>query len=422
MSGSGLAARCGWFSALLVLALMLLTGGPAGLALAQEAPYEITPLGTDAGRRVDRYQITLGPGASLWELGFNRLPMVAIEQGDQKVVELIEQSFKTEYPDRDAKLVKPGDSFVLEVPSGTFVSKTVNRDQPDRVMFESYAGDQLTAFPKDPTVQYRLRRASDPNQIEVMVQGGQSDAVEEAKKIYDVPDPDFLQVRTVRGALAERTSKIVVDPNRRYLDDFRAIRDKAIRTEDTSQGLKAYYFDPQNQDIPFIRVDDNIGDQTDPATFTRIFRIAYYKDGTIRKYLITEAGDSTGALSKPDSEIWQQTLPTWKEWLPGQAEALAPFAPAIASSGSLQPGRILVLAFRPRVVPPATSRPTASAAGGSGLSCAGVPLGMVLLGGVLMVRTRRRSTIDVTSANHTGGILAAWSAMRRVIGSGRGGN
>ena len=43
---------------------------------------------------MDRYQITLGPGASLWDLGFNRLPLVAIEQGDQKVVELIEQSFQ----------------------------------------------------------------------------------------------------------------------------------------------------------------------------------------------------------------------------------------------------------------------------------------------------------------------------------------
>jgi len=395
MTGGDLAARRGWFTALAVVVTLLVAGlaGPAA-SLAQEAPYEISPLGTDAARRVDRYQITLGPGASLWELGFNRLPMVALEQGDQKVVELIEQSFKSEYPDRGPQLVKPGDSFVLEVPAGTFVSKTVNRDQPDRVTFESFAGDQLTTFPKDQTVQYRLKRANTPDQFEVMVQGGQADPVETAKKIYDVPDPDFLQVRTVRGALQERTAKIVVDANRRYLDEFRAIRDKATRVEDTNQGLKAYYFNPSDQDIPFVRVDDNVGDQTDPATFTRIFRIAYYKDGTVRKYVITEAGDSTGALAKPDSEMWQQTLPTWKEWLPGQAEALAPFAPAIASSGALQPGRILVLAFRPRVTPPAQSRP-AAAGQGSGLSCAGLPLGMVLLGGVLASRKRKqRSAVD----------------------------
>ena len=94
-----------------------------------QATYEISPIGTDSGRRVDRYQVTLGQGASLWDLGFNRLPMVAIEQGDQKVVELIEQGFRAAYPDRGPQLVKPGDSFVLEVPTGTFVSKTITRDQ-----------------------------------------------------------------------------------------------------------------------------------------------------------------------------------------------------------------------------------------------------------------------------------------------------
>lgn len=385
MGGSGATARWSW--CILLLALVIV-GSDAllepAVALAQ-ASYEISPLGTDAGRRVDRYQITLGPGASLWELGFNRLPLVAIEQGDQKVVELIEQSFRTEYPDRGPELVRPGDSFVLEVPTGTFVSKTINRDQEDRVVFESFAGDQVTTFPKDPVVQYRLKRADSPEVVEVLVQGGQADAVEEAKKIYDVPDPDFIQVRTVRGALQERTSKIMVDANRRYLDEFRAVRDRATLVEDTPQGLKAYHFDRDDLDVPFVRVDDNIGDLTDPASFTRVFRIVYYRDGTVRKYVITEAGDSLGALGQPESEVWRRTLPNWHEWLPGQAEALSPFAPAIASSGALQPGRILVLAFRPRVTP---ASPRAGGGGGlgSGLSCAGVPIGLVLLGGILASR------------------------------------
>jgi hypothetical protein len=389
MVGGDSWARRGWCTGLVLLMTLLACCLPVPLRAWAEESYEISPIGTDAARRVDRYQVTLGPGASLWELGFNRLPMIAIEQGDQKVVELIEQSFRNEYPDRGPQLVKPGDSFVLEVPTGTFVSKTINRGQPDRVQFDSFAGDQLTTFPKDQVVQYRLKRASAPDQVEVLVQGGQTDAVEAAKRIYDVPDPDFLQVRTVRGALQERTSKLMVDPNRRYLDDFRAVRSRAIRTEDTTQGLKAYYFDPKDQDVPYIRVDDNVGDQTDPATFTRIFRIAYYRDGTIRKYVITEAGDSTGVLAKPENEIWRQTIPTYQEWLPGQAETLAPFAPAIASSGALQPGRILVLMFRPRVTPPST-RPAAAGSQGSGVSCAGVPLGIVLLGGVLVARTNRK--------------------------------
>jgi hypothetical protein len=395
MIGSSTTARWGWYAALLVaavLAAVLLIESAVARAqtpapAAPPAPYEINPIGTDASRRVDRYQITIGPGASLWDLGFNRLPLVAIEQGDQKVVELIEQSFRNEYPDRGAQLVRPGDAFVLEVPTGTFVSKEINR-QGDRVTFESYAGDRITTFPQDPVVQYRLQRASDPDHVEVLLQGGQADPVEEAKKIYDVPDPDFIQVRTIRGALAERSSKIMVDANRKYLDEFRVYRDRATLVQDTAQGLKAYHFSRDDQDIPFVRVDDNVGDLTDPAAFTRIFRIAYFRDGTVRKYVITESGDSTGVLARPESEMWRQTLPTWQEWLPGQAETLPPFAPAIASSGALQPGRILVLAFRPRITV-ASPRPTGAAAQGSGISCLGVPLGLVLLGGVLTTRTKK---------------------------------
>ena len=390
MIGGRPVARWRWRTVVATVLVMLAALVSAPTSVLAQGAYEISPLGTDSGRRVDRYQITLGQGASLWDLGFNRLPMIALEQGDQKVVELIEQGFRAAYPERGPELVRPGDTFVLEVPTGTFVSKTITRDpaQPDRVTFESYAGDQLTTFPKDPIVQFRLRRASTPDQVEVQIQGGQADAVEEAKKIYDVPDPDFLQVRTVRGALAERTSKIQVDVNRRYLDEFRIVRGQATRQEDTLQGLRAYYFDDPN--ISFVRVDDNVGDQTDPANFTRTFRIAYYRDGTVRKYVITETGDSTGALGRPESEVWRRTLPNWQEWLPGIPEAMPPFAPAIASSGALQPGRILVLAFRPRVVQ-ASPRPVGAAGQGSGLSCLGVPIGMVLLGGVLAAHTRKRA-------------------------------
>jgi hypothetical protein len=318
MVGGSTMARWIWYTALLALAALCADSLLEPAIAAAQAAYEISPIGTDAERRVDRYQITLGPGASLWDVGFNRLPLVAIEQGDQKVVELIEQSFRNEYPDRGPQLVRPGDSFVLEVLTGTFVSKEVNR-QGDNVIFESFAGDRLTTFLQDPVVQYRLQRASDPDHVEVLIQGGQADAVEAAKKVYDVPDPDFIQVRTVRGALAERTSKIMVDANRKYLDEFRAVRDRATLVEDTPLGLKAYHFSRDDADIPFVRVDDGVGDLTDPATFTRIFRIIYYRDGTVRKYIITEAGDSIGALGRQENETWRQTLPTWQEWLPGQA-------------------------------------------------------------------------------------------------------
>jgi hypothetical protein len=387
MTRGAATVRSIWLLSVLALGGALLLACCLGLRAWAQESYEIAPLGTDSVRNVDRYQITLGPGASLWELGFNRLPLIAIEQGDAKVVEIIEQSFRAAYPDRGPELVKPGDSFVLEVPAGTFVSKAVTR-QPDRNIFDSYAGDQLTTFPKDPIVQYRLKHADSPDKVEVSVQGGQADPVDAAKKIYDVDQPDFIQVRTARAALQERTTKITLDTNRRYLDDFRAVRDRAKRVEDQPSGLKSYFFDPADQDVQFVRVDDGVGDQTDPANFARTFRIAYYRDGSVRKYVITEPGDSTGALGQPDNEIWRQTLTTWQEWLPGQAEALPPFAPAISSAGALQPGRILVLAFRPKTTPPSPRPAGAATPKGSGVDCMGLPLGMILIGGILAIRRR----------------------------------
>ena len=89
-------SRLGSLAGLLAVCVVLVGGPVAGRERATvwaQSPYEITSIGTDPAARVDRYQVTLGPGASLWDLGFNRLPLVAIEQGDQKVVELIEQSF-----------------------------------------------------------------------------------------------------------------------------------------------------------------------------------------------------------------------------------------------------------------------------------------------------------------------------------------
>src|SRR3954451_10080860 len=120
-------ARRGWCTGLVLLMTLLACCLLVPLSAWAEESYEISPIGTDPARRVDRYQITLGPGASLWELGFNRLPLIAIEQGDSKVVEIVEQSFRAQSPDRGPELVRPGDNFVLEVPAGSFVSKTVDK-------------------------------------------------------------------------------------------------------------------------------------------------------------------------------------------------------------------------------------------------------------------------------------------------------
>lgn len=371
----------GWCA--LLLTLLALLALPC-VAVAQET-HEITPLGTDPARGVDRYQITIGPGGSLWDIGFNRLPLVALEQGEQRVVELVEQGFRAQYPERGPNEVRVGDSFALEVQSGTFVARTIDR-QGDRVVFESFGDDQVTTFPRDPVIAYRLRRKADPDHAEVLINGGQADAVEEAKRVYDVDPPDFLQVRTVRGALMERQARLTVDLTKKYLDEFRNYRDRASRVEDRPEGLKAYSFEQDAADVPFVRVEDGVGDETDPGNFPRVFRIAYYRDGTIRRYIVTESGDSLGPLSRPDNETWARILPQYQEWLPGQSEALPPFSPAISGAGALLPGRLLVLTHRPRIAPP-SPRPSGSRAG-AGADCLGLPLGLLLAGAAWAAKVR----------------------------------
>ena len=384
-------SRWVWLAATL-MALVGLLGSPlltfasppfARLAAFAQAAYEISPLGADPERRVDRYRLTVGSGASFWEVGVNHLPLSALEEGDLKAVELVEQAWRAQYPDRAAGDLRPGDSFVLEVAAGSFVSRGFTR-QDDRLVYESFAGDQLTTFPRDSVIQYRLRRADDPNRAEVLIHGGQASAVDEAKRVFDVDPPDFLQVRTVRAALQERTVKLTVDLNRKYLDEFRLYRDRAVRVEDLPDGLKAYHFSRDDADIPFVRVDDGVGDETDPGNFPRLFRVAYYRDGTVRRYLVTESGDGLGTLTRPDSAAWNKILPAWQEWQQGQAEALPPFTPALNAAGVLLPGRILVVAFRPRIVQP-TPQPS-RATSGSGADCLGLPLGLLLAGGIWLRR------------------------------------
>ena len=378
MARVGIAQRV-WLAALLTL-LTLSAGVPS--AQAQDA-YELTPLGSDSARGVDRYQVLVRAGGSFWDLATSHLPLLALEQGDLKAVEAFQQGWRAEYPDRNPNGLRPDDSFVLEVPTGTFVAKTSAR-QDDRLVFESFAGDVLTTFPRDPVVAYRLRRAASPDQAEVLIHGGQASAVEEAKRVFDVDPPDFIQVRSVRAALQERTVKLTVDLNRKYLDDFRNYRDQASRVEDVGERLKAYWFDRSATDVPYVRVDDGVGDETDPGNFPRVFRVAYYRDGTVRRYIVTESGDAMSTLSRPDNAAWTKVLPAWQEWSPGQPETLPPFTSAVSAAGALQPNRILVLAYQPRTG--AGSQPARTSPAGSGLECLGIPLGLLMAAGVLVRR------------------------------------
>jgi hypothetical protein len=380
-------------SALLATLLTLcLLGSPA---TAQTA-VEIRPLDRDSGRQVDRYQITLLRGSTLWEVANNFLPLTALDQGDARAFEIVAESFQRAFPGRSPNAVQPNDSFVLEVPSETFVTQQVTRDGGS-VVFTSFQGDQLTYLPRNPAIQYRLVRKDNPDRAEVSLTGQGGSAVDLAREIFQVDPPDFLQLRMVRGALSDRESKVLVDLSKKYLDDFRNYREQAVEVADGEDGLKVYTFSPAQEDIPFVRVEDGIGDSNDPGTFPPVFRLAYYRDGSVRKYILTESGDTVAQFTRPDPARWQKVLPSVSSWEPGTPDAVAPFTPAINQAGSLIPGRLLVVTFTPtRPTPsPAPRSGANSPPAGAGLSCFGIPL--VVLSGLGLtswgIASRRRQTL-----------------------------
>ncbi|MFN8521526.1 MAG: hypothetical protein U0821_00280 [Chloroflexota bacterium] len=374
-------------------------GGWAGMALlllicliglvdpgAAQTVYEVIPLGKDTERNLDRYQVVIGAGGSFWDFAALHLPLLGLEVGDARVIDMLESAWRSQHPERGPTEVRPGDSFVMEVAAGTFVARSVSR-QPDRLIFAGTGGDEVVTFPRDPAIGYRYRSAETPERAEVVINGGQYSALDTARRVYDVDRPDFIQVRTIRGALQERTTKLTVDLSRRFLDEFRQFRDRAVRVEDGSGGLRTYWFDRADQSVPFVRVDDAVGDETDPGVFPKLFRVAYYRDGTVRRYLVTESGDSLGKFQQPDNAAWNRVLGEWREWQDGQAEPVPPFAPALSATGALLPGRILVVANRPRLQQ-ASPRPTGAAGTGSGAVCLGVPIGALLASATLLLRYR----------------------------------
>ena len=161
-----------------------------------------------------------------------------------------------------------------------------------------------------------------------------------AREIYQVDKPDFLQLREVKAALGEKNPRLTVDPSRRYLDDFRNYRERAIEVDQRGD-ITIYTFAFDDVDNPFVRVEDAVGDEADPGLFPRDFRLAYYRDGTVRTYTVTEPGDILGPLARPDISTWQAILPTVREWQTGWIEPVGAFSPAVNPNGQLLPGACL---------------------------------------------------------------------------------
>jgi len=139
--------------------------------------------------------------------------------------------------------------------------------------------------------------------------------------------------------------------------------------------------------MPYLRVEDAVNDGTDPAAFPHLFRVAFSRDGVVRRYILTEPGDSLAHWDLPD-DGWSDLYPSIKGWKQGQVERLAPFPSALSADGQLVPGRILVLRFDP--IPESH---------GLGARCLGGPVALVGVGWGLRLRARRRARVPAGLAS-----------------------
>src|SRR5215212_9716848 len=157
----------------------------AGVALAQDQRADITYLGRDESQTIDRYQFVIRPGSRMWDLAVNSLPLVGFEESDQKAFDIVEQSYKKRFPDRGVAGMRPGDTFTLEVPAGTFVTKELSR-QPDGFEYISFGGDRLYYYPNEPAVVYRLIRKDQESRAELLLSGVSADPLIVARRIYGI--------------------------------------------------------------------------------------------------------------------------------------------------------------------------------------------------------------------------------------------
>jgi hypothetical protein len=343
---------------------------------------ELQSLGRDDAGQVDRYRVTFGSGATLWDVAQDALPLVALDQGDKQAYQMALQSFQREYPDRRPDQLQPGETFTLEVPVGTFVTQEQAADG-DQVVYRSFQGDQLSYFPKDPALLYRLVHPDNPDRAEVRLSTQDGAPEDLARAVFQVDSPDFIQVRAMSGALADTSQRLLVDTKRKYLDDFRNYRERAVDVRDGPDGRKLYLFGENDRDNPYAVVEDGVGDGTDPTQFPHLFRLAYYRNGYVRLFVLTQPGDTLSTWTSPDPDTWHQALPGVKDWQEGKVEPLPPFTPPVDNSGRLNPGRILVVRFAPQRAQPS------SGIAGTGLNCAGAPAALVLSGLGLRFRPRR---------------------------------
>jgi hypothetical protein len=345
-------------AAVALLIVLQLPGSVAAQTVPQtqsdwqsDPSYTINFLGRDSSQGPDRYHVVFGIGTTFFGIAVNAMPLLPADQS----VAILMDGFKTAFPDHQPQDIQPDDGFDFLAPLGTVVS-TKWRKSANSIEYPSLRGDDLVLY-TDPKslISYRLVRVEDSTHAQVVLNKDmQPNSFELAKAVYGMDDPNFrpdvLQVARAGKAIQENQDSISVDLTSIYLDDFPAIRDKAEKGGLAVSGLQIYWFRSDQLAQPLFRVDDGVGQATDPSGLPSLMRVYYYKDGVVRTY--QRAGDTVMLSGRqPRNDEWAQVFaqygqvtPAPDHWEIGQPED-SPVAQELSQLG------IVVLRYEPKDVP-----------------------------------------------------------------------
>jgi len=279
---------------------------PTSQSWTRDSSFTIDYLGRNATDGVDRYQVTAGWGATFFAIATESIPLLPAEQS----VQIVTDGYRAAFPGKRLEDLQPGDSFEFQVPLGTVVA-TQWRQSGSVTEFWSLRGDRLLldTNPRAPVV-YRLMRVENPTKAEVRINQNVSlKPYDLAQDLFSQGDPsfkpDFLQVKQASDAIEGNATTVTIDLSKKYLDDFRQIRESGELRGKTPEGLDIYWFRSGDLANPLFRVDDGVGDSTDLSSLPSPLRVYYYKDGTVRTF---QRAADVAFLSgrQPDSESWAQ--------------------------------------------------------------------------------------------------------------------
>ncbi len=301
---------------------------PVTNAWTSPTSYTISYLGRDVAGGADHYQVQVGPGATLFAIGADSMPLLPAMQA----YGLVTDAYQKAFPGHAPQDIQPGQVFSFSAPAGTLVS-TQWRTQGTVTEYRSLLGDTLWlhSAQNDP-IAFRVIRASNPNQEEVAPNlTANATPYQLAQRIYGGTDPsfkpDFIQVWNAEQLIQGNASTITIDLTRKHLDSFQDIKGSAQLGGKTSSGAQIYWFRSGKLASELFRVDDSIGNSTSLQALPDLLRVYYYRDGTVEVYRKTGV---TGFLSsqQPSDTEWAkafadfgglQSPPT--QWDLGQPES-----------------------------------------------------------------------------------------------------